>query len=372
MKTAQLSKALQAARGPYISIYVDDTHNVEDAQKLGELKWRAIREQLEQQGAAEEFITTVQRLAEEMPPPVGAGGRALVATEEGVIVDERLRETPPETVAQYSPIPHLLPLLKYGMPDETVVFAEVDSTGARISVLDGHGAAKHTEDETAPGAKATGRAAAAPDDRERHLVHKAHTNDRDSYRHIEGRTEEIVRRNLHETAAAIADAAQREHATFVLLAGETRSRTAVTSLLPEEVRRETYTLEHGGRPAAANDPELTVAVEQIVEQRLLTATEVAAERFLTARGRSEGLAVEGIEAVLAELVQRNVETLLLDDDSVPDVLHSPKVDALVTETLEQGGEVVPLGAVARGEGLELAEGVGAILRHRPTGTEAAG
>jgi hypothetical protein len=46
-------RQLLATRAPFASVYFEDSHDTQDAAAQLELKWRAVREQLVEQGADE-------------------------------------------------------------------------------------------------------------------------------------------------------------------------------------------------------------------------------------------------------------------------------------------------------------------------------
>ncbi|PBJ29483.1 hypothetical protein BI294_24585, partial [Mycobacterium avium subsp. hominissuis] len=47
---SQRFRKLLDAPGPFVSVYFDDSHDTHDAEAQLELKWRAIREDLERHG----------------------------------------------------------------------------------------------------------------------------------------------------------------------------------------------------------------------------------------------------------------------------------------------------------------------------------
>lgn len=49
---SQRFRKLLDAPGPFVSVYFDDSHDTHDAEAQLELKWRAIREDLERRGVA--------------------------------------------------------------------------------------------------------------------------------------------------------------------------------------------------------------------------------------------------------------------------------------------------------------------------------
>src|SRR5215216_1927635 len=83
-------RPLLTSHGPFGSVYFEDSHDTEDANAQIELKWRALREQLEQQGADSALTESIGRAIADAPPGVGRSGRAVVAGADGVLVNEHL------------------------------------------------------------------------------------------------------------------------------------------------------------------------------------------------------------------------------------------------------------------------------------------
>ncbi len=54
-------KTLYQRPGPYVSVYADLTRNTEDAVKAVELRWRALRADLEDQDTPEHTLRAVDR-----------------------------------------------------------------------------------------------------------------------------------------------------------------------------------------------------------------------------------------------------------------------------------------------------------------------
>jgi hypothetical protein len=71
-------------------VYFDDSHDTADAATQIELKWRALRERLEQQGADPALTESIGAAIVDGQPAVGRSGRAVVASADGVLVDEHL------------------------------------------------------------------------------------------------------------------------------------------------------------------------------------------------------------------------------------------------------------------------------------------
>ena len=126
------------AAGPYATVCADVTHTTENADTEVELRVRAIAEKLTEQGAPEAVVEAVRsRLLEanEGGDIATLRGRALVVASDGsVVLDQPLVDSPRQEVAEWSPVPDLLPVLRHlpGRVPHIVVVS--DRVGADISV----------------------------------------------------------------------------------------------------------------------------------------------------------------------------------------------------------------------------------------------
>jgi hypothetical protein len=65
--------------GPFASVYFADSEDTDDVGAQLELNWRALREQLEQQGADELVIAEIEYAVRNLRSPIGRGGRVVIA-----------------------------------------------------------------------------------------------------------------------------------------------------------------------------------------------------------------------------------------------------------------------------------------------------
>src|SRR5947209_7453124 len=86
-------RPLLTARGPFASVYFEDSHDTQDAEAQLELKWRALREQLEELGAEKSVTAAMERAVLDARPPVGRSGRGVVASADGVVLNASGAET---------------------------------------------------------------------------------------------------------------------------------------------------------------------------------------------------------------------------------------------------------------------------------------
>src|SRR4051812_2771595 len=146
-------RPLLTSHGPFGSVYFEDSHDTEDAHAQIELKWRALREQLERQGAGRALTESIGHAIEDLQPAVGRGGRAVVASTDGVLVNEHLIR-PAGPVVRVSPLPYIVPVVEHGAEHATYLVVAVDHQGGDITVhrdgtvtsekVDGKGYPVHT------------------------------------------------------------------------------------------------------------------------------------------------------------------------------------------------------------------------------------
>lgn len=352
-------------RGPFASVHLDATHDTEDAAKLAELRWRAVRQQLTTQDAPEATIGALDE-ALGLPPPAGRAGRLLVAAGDEVLVDEYLPAPPARPMVRVSPLPYLLPLADWNQRGVPHVVVTVDRTGAELRAVDDEGAAREED--------VTGR---------EHPVHKVRGGGL-AHRNVQRYTEETVRRNIDEVAGETARLVREVGARLLVLAGDTESRSRLKAELPQSCQQIAVEVEHSRPSGPGDDPVSDDLAEQLARCRRAERDGVL-RRFRTAAGH--GLAVRGLRDTTAALRESNVEVLLVDARAVADAtvwtgtdpttigvdradlhrlgvserLHARADEALPAAALASGADL--LAAADGEESLELPHGVGALLRH---------
>lgn len=347
LNTSNLRR-LTGTTGPYVSIYFDDSHNTEDAAKRIELTWADLREQARDAGAGDAAVRALDDAMLDAPPAKGNSGRALVAAGDRVVVDERLAD-PPQPVVRVSQRPYLVPLFTGHKRREPVVVVVADSIGAEITVVDRHGR-RHVHE-------AGGRD---------HPVHKVRGGG-SAHRSIQSHAEETIEANIHDVAAETTGAVRENGARVLVLAGEVTARAGVRDALPDDVSRVAVF----ARGRTVPDEELRDLIDEVETAE----RDTVIERFQAENGRTDGLAVLGVEAVTAALREANVETLLVGDPEPRKVRIGDDPTQIDLETLSgttaEADEAIPYAAILSGAGvvvtgddLALEDGFAAILRHR--------
>jgi peptide chain release factor subunit 1 len=352
MDTGRL-RSLLTTPGPFTSVYFEDSHDTEDADAQLELRWRGLREQLEELGVDESVTADIERAVMDLRPPVGRSGRAVVAGADGVVLNEHLLRPIPTPIVRVSKLPYLVPIVEHGFEDLDYVLVAVDHNGADITLyVDGK---LRTESVEA-------------DDGDPQL-----------------RTEEAARKNMRAVADRVGELVDAGACDAVFVVGEVRSRSDLLATLPDRVKSLVVELQVGARHSGHDFDEVQQAIEAALLKRRLAVIDDAAQRFAAEVGRQSGLAAEGLGPVCSGLRQGAVDTLIIgeigDETVVADdelTTVAPNADVLseqgaaAARTL-RADEALPMFAISVGaslvrtdERISPADGIGAVLRYAPT------
>lgn len=360
-------RPLLTAKGPFASVYFEDSHDTEDAETQLDLRWRGLREQLTEQGADESVVAAIEDAVKNLRAPVGRSGRAVVAGADGVLLNEHLLRPSATAVARFSELPYLVPVIEHGFDSPTYVLATVDHTGADITLHRNGGIGSETVDGGG------------------YPVHKAAGADNAGYGDPQQRTDEAARKNVRAVADRIAEIVDQTAAELVFIVGETRSRSDLQGALAERVAERAVPLEVGARHSGHDFNEVQVAVKAELAKRRNAVIEHVAEQFTAEMGRQSGLAAEGLGPVTSALRQGAVETLIIGELGDAIVVADAELTTIAPTAdilSEQGAapdktlradEALPFFAVSVGaalvrtdERIVPADGIGAVLRYAPT------
>ena len=354
-------RPLVDAKGPFVSIYFDDSHDTEDAAAQLDARLRDIRKQLEEQSVDGSVIAAIDSAVRGAHPPVGRSGRALILAGDVVVLDEHLIRPPTTTIVRVSDLPFVVPIVEHGLLHTAYLRVAVDSTGADIGV---HYASR-VDNETVDG--------------DGYPVHKAKSSEGHEYGK-ENAVEEAVRKNIREVADRVTHLVDETGAGLVFIEGEVSSRTELASELPERVAEKAVQLEGGGRAAGTDEAEVHHEISEAFLMRRLATIDAAAQRF--AAGRGTGLAVEGLADVTAALRDGAVDTLIIGDiedatvvadadlmliaadaDTLSDLGAAPERTLRADEALPIKAVATDAALVRTDERMSPADGVGAVLRY---------
>jgi hypothetical protein len=356
--------------GPFATVHLDASHDTEDAAHAERVRWADVRTELAGLGADEATVAALEAAFTDGPTAVGRAGRALIAAGGEVLLDRWLREPPPTPRVRWGAVPDLLPLLLDRLEPVTAVVARVDDTGGELFLAPPGGAPRPVAE--------VGGDPGGP-------VHKVRAGGW-SHLNMQERVEETWRRNTAAVAERIDKLISSSGARVLVIAGEVRSRARLRDALGERAAAMAVEVEHS---SGAGPDVLGAAVDAAVLDVVDAERHAVLDRFEQAAGRPDGLAVQGVEPVLAALRAGAVDTLLLDGGTtrdqqvwisdVPTAVASsadelrtigaepagqvPVDDALVRAAAASGAAFAPLGGDRTGlVGHSVDDGVAAILR----------
>ena len=361
----QRFRKLTTANAPFVSVYIDDSRDAADAEDQLDARWRDVRRHLEDQGVDEPVIADVEQAILHSQPAVGRRGRGVVATMDGVLVNEELSNPPTNTVVRVSDYPYVLPLLE-GVRRGVYIFAAVDHAGADITVHRGDSVRSETVDGGG------------------YPVHKPVTAGYNGYGDYQGTTEEAVRMNVRAVADRLTELVDQTDAEVVFVCGETRSRSDIFAALPRRVARRVSIWHGGSYGHRIGENEARDHIEHEFERRRCEVADETAQRFTGERGRGSGLTAEGLAAVCAGLREGDVDILIVGDLGEATVVTgesrttvAPSADVLSelgepARRVARADEALPFAAIATGaslvragENIAPADGIAALLRYVP-------
>jgi hypothetical protein len=283
---------LAHASGPFATVYLTTEAEIENAAPRSELRWKALREHLTNEGAATDVLAAID------PSVVNAHrfGQclAVVANTTGVVHVEHHQEPPKRDLGRWSPLPSLAPLIEWRQSSPPHVVVLADRRGADLFVFrpgaaDGHreaGGASDPLTRSAPGGW--------------------------SQRRYQQRAENTWERNADDVAKELARLVDESAARVVIAAGDVRALQLLQEALPDEITS-ILELVDGGRSPDGSLGSIADDVVRLVATVAARDTVAIVEKFREERGQADR-AAEGPAATLAALAASQVEVLLVHDD----------------------------------------------------------
>jgi hypothetical protein len=280
-------KSLYDRPGPFASAYLDMRRAMEEAPKVIELRWRALRRDLVEQGAPGDTVEAIERLVERENRQRESGTLAAFAAGGEIAHHEMLPGPPRAELARFAPLPHVRPLLAQRGEPVPYVVAVVARPGGEVAAWDRYGVRRVID--------------VPPED---FPLHKPKAGDSLRQARNQRVAEDAWRANAKKLAHAVTEAAGECGAEVVVVAGDVRISAAVLEDLPEAILSRTV---EAGPAGPSLDEEVARAVELRRTERVLAEV----DRFQQQLARRR--AVEGPGPVAWALRQAKVSRLLLAD-----------------------------------------------------------
>lgn len=326
--------------GPFATVYLEGRSPGEDSGEQMRLRWRALRERLEQAGAGSGAVDAIESalLAGEAGEQQ-TNGRVLVATEHGVVLDE-----PWDAAlgagddAHWSTLPELGAYVREAAHAVRALVVITDQQGARLRqevIAEQHEPREVGADDVEGGA--------------REGTHKPRQGAL-SHNQIQRRADEAVGRNARDIVEHVRRAASKFRPRVLVLAGEVQGRTAVREELPEQLGNILVETEQGGSDEHSHDDALADELLRIAAEESSRRAQNVTETLRT--GQAHEQATVGEKSVTLAAEQGAVDTLLLHRG-----IPAEREVALLKSCAATGATVDLVS-----DDTELPDGVGALLR----------
>ncbi len=327
--------------GPFATVYLEGRSPGADASEQTHLRWRALRERLNADGAPDTVLDAIEsELQSETSGEEQANGRVLVAVGSTIVLDEPWDAALGSgDSAHWATLPELGAYVreKARAVRELVVIADQEGAQVRQEVVAEQHEPRELDAEDVEGGAVRG-------------VHKPRGGAL-SHNQIQRRADEAVARNAKDIVAHLREVAKRFRPHVLVLAGEVQARTAIRKEIPAELADIVVETDRGGRDANASDEALTEELLRIAADASERRAEETAERWEVDLAHDR--AVHGSEAVAHAAEMGAIETLLFEDG------QTASREAFLLKTCAETNSsvtVVP-------DGTKLNDGVGANLRY---------
>lgn len=292
--------------GPYVTVHVDVSRNTEDAAQQLDARWTRTRHELEHAGVD---AGLVEQIGERLRAPVdipGEARRTIVAAEGRIVFDEVLagHTSWPETVTT-GDLPDLSGWVHQADGQVPFLLVVADREGAD---LDFYRALTQTDSVHS---EVSGTAI---------QLHKFGGGGW-SHKRFQQRSENEWESNARDVAEEIRGLVTRHRPRVVVLAGDERARTSIADAL-EGVQCDVEQVTAGGRAAGSSEDALWDDVRRVLA-RIEAADQQQVTGLLDERWGQGSGAVLGVDDVLDALVQRKVDTLILDLQKAHDITVDP-------------------------------------------------
>lgn len=285
-------RPLYARPGPWASIYLDASRDTEDAAAAVELRWRALRERLAEQGTERETVDALDLVLRRHEPWPGEYGLAAFAADGQVVQTEYLTAPPRKDLADYASIPHTMPLVAQRGEQVAWVRILASRTGADVDAVSAGGVPRQAHVRGG----------------ESYPIRKVQPGAWSQSR-FQREAEMAWHRNAGDAALATVELAEAVGAEVVVVAGDEHARSALATQLPERWQDRMVQTDAGSRAAGADPERLDDVTVEAIAEVADAHTRVALDRY----GMQENVGA-GLGPVVDALQRRQVDTMLICDD----------------------------------------------------------
>ena len=363
-----------------VTVTFDATRETENGYQAVLTRWRDLRRTLEGRGISARTLDTVEEQVRIPTHVAGKHGRTIVAGPDGVVIDRVLPDPPSDDTG----IVGMDAFALAKVADSTVnyLLAEIDRTGADLTLQ------RRSAFEYETGAELDSV------EGDQDVINKVRRAGMAS-RRLQARAEDSWERNADTVAEELDRIVSERRPELLLLTGDVRAVSLVRERLGGEAAEIATVLDGGSRSAGVNEQAFERKLHEALEVFRARRREDVVDRFRQEEGR-EGTATQSLDDVVAVLARGQVAELILREDTTnrnsqlrlrtlwagENPLQLATTPALladlgVTEPREVRADLAIGRAVAEQSAgvtivdeasVELADGVGALLRWRDAST----
>ena len=291
-----LLQQLSKRQGPFVTVSVDVSRAGEHAVRDLELRWQEHRRHLSRVGVPDTQLDAIGDLVLTPTGLAGPVGRLVVADPDGIALDLVLPASPVQDEVGSGPAPHLLPVFRALRDKFPYLLAEVDRSGAEVTVVNSLGL---TQDHH--------EVAGSHDE-----LHKVGGGQMSS-RRIQARAEDSWARNAAEVAHELDRLIAEHHPAMVLLDGDAVTVTDLIGAGSGRLSELAVRLNSGGRAAGVSTAARDAEIDGVLANHQRGVQADLLERFGAAEGRQQA-AVQSLEDAVDAARRAQVEELFLHDD----------------------------------------------------------
>lgn len=272
--------------GPFASVYVDTSRDVEQPDRALDLRWQRLRADLTRQGADRALLGVLEEAVGADAEVPGTHGQAIFAAHGSLVLDGELPRPPARDSARYSTLPDAMPLVTQHLPEIPYLAVVVHYGG--LPTAEAHGwVTVEAESGTWPAS------AVAPGERLHHRVPVA------SWHHSATR----LGRQLDAWA-------RRTRADALVVAGDEWAGNVLVRRLPHTLRDKVVRA-GGPTPTDTGRGLLEAQLGSVFRGRMAGHDRDLVDVFIGRRALG-GPAAEGLAAAVAALQRGQVAALLLN------------------------------------------------------------
>lgn len=361
--------------GPWASVYLDTSRDIDDPDKAISLRWRHQRDALRAQGADPATVSALEAVVGTDRDLPGRHGQALFAAHGHLALAEELPEPPVRDTARVGGLPDAMPLALQHAPDIAYLAVALTRSDPVRRTGDGNGQRPADRVLIAYEAGRWPMSRATPGPRTTHLVAL------EEWQHAARRI-----------AQELADLADRRHAEIVVLrrdTGDSWLSGVLVNRLPIHLQNSLTVVEEDPGTASGGDDGRALDEEHVADVlhgRLSKADQRHVDAFHTQRARHRARS-EGAGAVVTALQRGQAQAVLLSPPAgLPERLwtaarpsriawsaeeleafgaselrEEPADTALLHAVLRTGAELVVL---PPDDDIPPADGLGVVLRYQ--------